>query len=641
MRSKPGSLAAFLLIALLVAGGLGWATAAALRLEREQLAQRAAAQHANKLRLAMWRLDSSVAPVLAREDSRPFSHFSPVYAPPLAFNANGGCWAAGEVLEPSPLLGEELPGWMRLHFQVSPDADWLSPQVPSADLVRHFRSRKVPFPLVNVTPRRAELLGKLGEELSPAGLVAQARTHTRANTLRETTLLLPHDSTARTSRTENSASDLPEQLNDYVTRLGQQSRRMKESQALPQVFERDAALNIFAPKKGNELWNHRRTDPPDARVVVRMGPMVPFWAEGKRRELVLLRLVRVEDMEVCQGVLLDADRLREELTAEVADLFPEARLVAVRDRLDPDALPEHPEQTMTALPFRLDVGEPPPAADPGWTPLRIGLALAWLAALVALGAVGLGGWSLLDLSQRRMRFVSAVTHELRTPLTTFRLYLDMLAGGFVQDEKQREEYVQTLNAEAERLHRLVANVLDFSRLEDQRPQLRLAAVPVQELLDRLTSGWEGRCRETAKELVVENPLAADARVWADADVAQQILGNLIDNACKYSSQAEDRRVCLRVRAEPDGIVFEVEDHGPGVPARERGSIFRPFRRGRVADRTTGGVGLGLALARRWARLLGGQLTLHSPATGGACFRLKLQCSPADPACREPRESLPL
>ena len=103
---------------------------------------------------------------------------------------------------------------------------------------------------------------------------------------------------------------------------------------------------------------------------------------------------------------------------------------------------------------------------------------------------------------------------------------------------------------------------------------------------------------------------------------QQVLGNLLDNACKYSRGAADRRVCLRVRRQGRRVVFEVEDRGPGVPKRERRSIFRAFRRGRNADVTGGGVGLGLALARRWARLLGGELTLR-PTAGGACFRLSL------------------
>ena len=75
------------------------------------------------------------------------------------------------------------------------------------------------------------------------------------------------------------------------------------------------------------------------------------------------------------------------------------------------------------------------------------------------------------------------------------------------------------------------------------------------------------------------------------------------------------------------MYFEVEDRGPGVPLGERRSIFRAFRRGRDADVTAGGVGLGLALAKRWARLLGGRLSLApAPAEGGACFRMELRAA---------------
>jgi signal transduction histidine kinase len=106
---------------------------------------------------------------------------------------------------------------------------------------------------------------------------------------------------------------------------------------------------------------------------------------------------------------------------------------------------------------------------------------------------------------------------------------------------------------------------------------------------------------------------------------QQILGNLIDNACKYSRGAEDPHVWLRARvADGKRLVLEVEDRGPGVPCGERHSIFRAFTRGQQADVTAGGVGLGLALAQRWAGLLGGRLTLCSdPQRVGACFRLEL------------------
>src|SRR5690348_6961402 len=127
LRGKPAALLSFALIAALVAGGLGWATAEALRLEREQLEQRAEAERAAKLRVALWRLDSRIAPLLAREDSRPFNHYSAVYPIPLALKNNASCWPTGSVLETSPLLSAELPAWMLLHFQASQAAGWESP----------------------------------------------------------------------------------------------------------------------------------------------------------------------------------------------------------------------------------------------------------------------------------------------------------------------------------------------------------------------------------------------------------------------------------------------------------------------------------------------------------------------------------
>src|SRR6516165_9743525 len=88
LRGKRGGLLAYGLIATLVAGGLGWATAAALRLEREQLAARAEGDRAGLLRVALWRLDSRVSPLLARDDHRPFNHYSAVFAPPVALQNN-------------------------------------------------------------------------------------------------------------------------------------------------------------------------------------------------------------------------------------------------------------------------------------------------------------------------------------------------------------------------------------------------------------------------------------------------------------------------------------------------------------------------------------------------------------------------
>jgi len=358
-----------------------------------------------------------------------------------------------------------------------------------------------------------------------------------------------------------------------------------------------------------------------ASVAVHLGSMRPQWLTADGTDtLVLVRTAKLDNKTVYQGVVLDWARLQAVLKDEVGDLFPDAKLVPVKD---PSGV--SPERAMTALPVQLDPGPAPAPAPTGWTPLRFGLVLAWAAALIAFAAVGLCGWSLIDLAERRIRFVSAVTHELRTPLTSLRLYLDLLLSGMVQDEGKRQEYLSTLNAESDRLHRLIDNVLDFARLERRRKGGRTTAVTVADLLGQLRQTWTDRCGTDGKELVVISTLPPDAEVRTDPALLQQVVGNLIDNARKYSREATDARIW--VWAKPDGpkrVLFEVEDRGPGVPARERSLIFRPFRRGETADTTAGGAGLGLALSKQWAEMLGGKLT-YRPADGGtgACFRLEL------------------
>ncbi len=624
LRGKPGGLAAFVLIAGLVAGGLGWATSAALRLEQEQFDRRAEAEYASRIRLALWRMDGLIAPYLAREDSRPFNHYSALFAPPAAFRANLATCNTGEVIEPSPLLGADIPEWMRLHFQADAPSRWTSPQVPSADVVKLLERQQPAVPHPNATPERRDLLERVRKDLSAAALLAAVREHAPQATLRDSTLVMnrggePANSFPLALNPPSQPAEQQQMTSEYVARSRQSAQILNDKK--PQRFNEAFANNNSLDNGANWMQANPASLFHGTEALVSLSPLVPVWLRSQAGEdrLLVVRLVRIEQREFCQGILLDVPLLQELLVKQVEeDLFPGARVLPMRDKEPPQ-----PERTMTALPFQLEPAGDGPAAPPaGWTPLRVGLALAWAAAGVALLAVALGGWSLIDLSERRIRFVSAVTHELRTPLTTLRLYLDMLVGGLVRDESRRDEYLHTLHAEADRLSRLVGNVLDFSRLENQTPRLERQRVAVGDLFAQVRATWEGRCQDAGKELIVEGDGIAE--LWTDAALLQQVLGNLLDNACKYSRGAEDRRVWLQARAEGRQVVFEVEDRGPGVPARERRSIFRAFRRGRSADVTAGGVGLGLALARRWTRLLGGRLTLGpTPVGGGACFRVVL------------------
>jgi signal transduction histidine kinase len=639
LRGKKGGALAFAGIVLLVAGGMGWVTAAVLRLEADQFQAQARAEQDERLRLALWRLDSLVSPVLAREDSRPYDHYSAIHAPAVVLQNDGKLWPPGMVLEPSPLLSADLPDWMLLHFQADAQTGWTSPEVLSPVLAERLHGASLAAPLRNVTPDRKKLLARLQGQLSTTGLLALVQPQgTSRSELRETALL-PGNNDLLTGRFMEAQG----KNSDYTNRALVQSEVRKQAQTMPQKYDPSVALENTVGNGANWLTGETPRSGRGREVTVTLGPMTPLWLMlGNREEqLLLARRVQIGAREICQGIMLDWPRLRDVLGLQVHGEFPQVQFHSVHG-----VEPQHPERTMTALPVEVDPGPVPAeaAAPPGWTTLRVGLALAWVAALVALSAVGLGGWSLLDLSERRIGFVSAVTHELRTPLTTLRLYLDMLATGLVPPEKQ-EEYLQTLNTEADRLHRLIGNVLDFSRLENRRPRISPSSILLADVLEQVRCTWEPRCQGANKELVVEaappagwdsNPVAGETsslashpahegiRLSTDPQIVQQILGNLIENACKYSRGAEDKRIWLRARLEPrKRLVLEVEDRGPGVPQRERRAIFQPFRRGRRVEATWGGVGLGLALAQRWAQALGGKLALRPVKEGGVCFQLEL------------------
>jgi signal transduction histidine kinase len=645
LRGKPGGVATFLLIAGLVAGGLGWVTAAALRMEREHATERADKDRVNQIAAVMWHLDSYTAPLMAREDARPFDHYGAVHSSPLVYSRETNRWQFGTALELSPLLSASFDEWMLLHFQVNASG-WKSPQVLEPDLRKQLDDPRTSELFDNATQPRADLLHELERVLTPKQVLDAAKAAASAEIGNDAMLFLANRTNTgneRNNDVQNFAQNpnylAPQQpapnappgnqiINprggrDFQSRLQQGQRMAQQDERNPeQPLPREVAFNT-ATGNNKKLLDPRLNLARSTEVIVRRTRMVKVWltgSDGKER-LFALRVVSVgeENMEVCQGVLLDVEGLRETLGKIITESFPDGTLDAVHIGDDPV-----PERDMTSLPFRLNPGPLTLSNESGWTPLRIGMTLAWVAAIVALLAVGLGGWSLLDLSERRIRFVSAVTHELRTPLTTLRLYIDMLLGGMVRDEKQEREYLETLHGEAERLTQLVGNVLDFSRLEKQRPRLNKTRVEVKALLDRVSNAWQVRCRAAEKELIVDCTLEDGASLETDAELLQQVLGNLIDNACKYSHGAEDRRIWLRARRDGERIVFAVEDRGPGVPRGERRSIFRPFRRGRAADSTSGGVGLGLSLAQRWTKLLGGELALApvSPE-GGARFEVAL------------------
>jgi signal transduction histidine kinase len=330
------------------------------------------------------------------------------------------------------------------------------------------------------------------------------------------------------------------------------------------------------------------------------GVLRPVWFGGE------LALVRNDGAFLM--VWLDWRALQAALEREIQDLLPRAKLAPA---IGAD------ERRLASLPIRLDPG-PTPLVD-GDSPVLLGLGVAWVSVLLAVAAVVALLLGALALSERRAVFVSAVTHELRTPLTTFRTYTEMLARGMVP-EGARAEYLETLWREADRLSHLTENVLLYARLERGRGGDRVEDVSLAELVERMRPRLEGRASQAGMTLAIAVP---DASVRGDATAIEQILFNLVDNACKYAAAAEDKQIRLTARTTGATAIVEVSDRGPGIPAPDRRRLFQPFSRSaREAAGRAPGVGLGLALSRRLARAMGGELTLLDSAEG-ACFRLTL------------------
>jgi two-component system sensor histidine kinase KdpD len=207
----------------------------------------------------------------------------------------------------------------------------------------------------------------------------------------------------------------------------------------------------------------------------------------------------------------------------------------------------------------------------------------------------------------------AVSHDLRSPLTAILAAASGLSNPDVRlARSDRDDLVETIRDEAERLNRIVGNLLDLSRLQSG------AAEPHQELwtADDLVSRALDALGPRGDRVVTE--LDADAPpVQTDAAQIERALVNLIDNALKFSPP--DAPVHLRVESRPHELLLHVEDTGSGVPAAEREAVFEPFRRGNGSAH--GGAGLGLAIARGFAEANGARVWVEG--NGGGHFVLAL------------------
>jgi two-component system, OmpR family, sensor histidine kinase KdpD len=224
----------------------------------------------------------------------------------------------------------------------------------------------------------------------------------------------------------------------------------------------------------------------------------------------------------------------------------------------------------------------------------------------------------------RSQLLSSVSHDLRTPLSTITGAATALRGDSGLDEATRRELVESIVDEAERLERLVGNLLDMTRLEGGAVVPKREWVPADEVVGSALTRLERQLggRKVRTEIEPDLPLLS-----VDPVLLEQSIANLLENAIKHTPVGSELTVAARRVGE--AVLLEVADRGPGLPPGDEERIFERFHRGAAAG--SGGAGLGLPIARAIARVHGGQLVAANREGGGAVFRMTLPVPPGAPA----------
>ncbi len=357
----------------------------------------------------------------------------------------------------------------------------------------------------------------------------------------------------------------------------------------------------------------------DSRVAARIAAAAARAREGHRwlrtleRGSVLARdswFGARDDGGIRAWSLASLDRLLGEGSSNVhvaSSMAPPAPDVVVQ------AVPDFPGTLLVLVKPRLETGAG-----------LLKLALAAGLVVYALGA----GFALLAMARSvraaRMQeeFVAAVSHEMKTPIAAVSAMAEMLANGRAPSPERAREYAERIRAEMQRLGTTVRNVLDASRIERGTPRLvsRKRMDPgdvVRSVAEVVRPSLEARgFRFEVSVTPPPRPLPVDPEALIS------VLGNLLDNAAKFSSERKE----IQLRAGPTATSYRIEvlDRGPGVPRAERGRVFERFARGEAAVReAVPGVGLGLHVAKEWVSAHGGTISVLDREGGGAAFVVDL------------------
>jgi two-component system, OmpR family, phosphate regulon sensor histidine kinase PhoR len=225
------------------------------------------------------------------------------------------------------------------------------------------------------------------------------------------------------------------------------------------------------------------------------------------------------------------------------------------------------------------------------------------------------------IQKRNAEFVSSVSHEMKTPLSSIRAYVELLVDGEADDDTTREEFLGVINSQADRLQRLVDNLLNLARIEAGVVAVNKSALSLNELLAEAVGVMQPAAEDKKITLASEfSPLYLG--VLADRDMLLQAAINLLSNAVKYTRPGGS--VTLRSRLSDQEVVFEVQDTGVGLSAEDCERVFEKFYRVKKDREMAQGTGLGLPLVKHIVEdVHGGRIEVASEPGQGSTFRVSL------------------
>jgi two-component system phosphate regulon sensor histidine kinase PhoR len=229
------------------------------------------------------------------------------------------------------------------------------------------------------------------------------------------------------------------------------------------------------------------------------------------------------------------------------------------------------------------------------------------------------------LENIRRDFVANVSHELKTPLASIKAYTETLLAGAIRDADHNVRFVERIDEQSQRLHRLIVDLLHLSRVESGKEAFDFTSVSLSEAVHRCLTQY-GEIADQSGVSLLSDTSEPDVKVWADRQGVDTILDNLVDNAIKYTLPGG--RVLLRWRCEGMMALLEVEDSGIGIASEDQQRIFERFYRvDKARSRELGGTGLGLAIVKHLAQAFGGEARVSSELGRGSTFQVRLRRAP--------------